>query len=261
MNSVIFATAWWHFPIITIAGFVAGAMIVTSGGGSFLTYPLLLALGDRTIVANATSTVGLWPAGLASIPGTSNEIKSNKKVIVKLLLPAFFGAILGSYLLTQTSDEVFGFIAPVLIFFGALALQFKDSIVRFSNHIRIHTPRRRIFAVGGLIFFISSYSSFFGAGVGILMLGVLSLLEVDHLVHNIAIKNILVIVSNGIAVIYFLSVGLVHWQFSLALACGSIPGGYFGAHAIHFVNEKYVRRFTVAFGLVASIVLFVRQVK
>lgn len=234
---------------------MGGALIVTSGGGSFITYPILLAVGETSIVANATSSVGLFAGWTVSLPHFRKEFKAQKKIILPLLLPAFLGAILGSFLLTKTPDSIFSLVAPLLIFFGSLALQFRHKIVHWGERIHVRTYNRRMFAVGFLTFFVASYSSFFGAGVGIIMLAVLSILGVEHLVHNIAIKNAIVIVANGVAFIYFLQAGIVDVPFAIAIACGSVPGGYAGAKLIHHIPEKKVRTFTVIFGIVASVVL------
>lgn len=257
MNNFLLALAWWKLPFASLGGFLGGAMIVTTGGGSFVTYPLLLALGQGTVAANATSTAGLWPAGGASFPGYGKEIRTHKKYIYVFLIPAFIGGVLGSYLLSKTSDNTFGYVAPILIFTGSICLWKKKKIVEWGEHIKISTETRRVGTVFLLTLMIASYSSFFGAGVGILMLAALSLLGVDHFVHNIAIKNVLVVVANGVALVYFIMAGLVNWQLALALSLGSIPGGYFGSKLIHKLPEILVLRFTVLFGVLSSFVLLI----
>jgi len=246
-----------EYLMVALAGFFGGALIVTSGGGSFITYPVLLAVGLPSTIANATSSVGLFTGWMTSIPNFKNEFVANRKLIQVLLIPAFIGAVFGSWILTKTPENIFGFVAPVLILFGALALQFRSSIIKLGNRVHISTHKRRIFAVAVLTFFICAYSSFFGAGVGILMLACLSLLDVEHLVHNIAIKNAIVIVGNGVAFIYFIVSGLADAPLAIAIACGAIPGAYIGSKYIHKASEIIVRRFTVVFGIVASIILFI----
>ncbi len=235
-------------------------MIVSSGGGSFITYPLLLAVGLPGIVANATSSVGLFSSWTTSIYSFRNEIAINRKVIRFLLIPGLLGALTGSWLLTKTPENVFGYLAPLLIFLGSIALLYRNTIVVWGNHVRISTERRRVAAVGVLTFLISAYSSFFGAGVGILMLACLSLLDIKSLIHNIAIKNILVIVGNGVAFVYFLVAGIADLRFAIFITLGAIPGGYFGSRLIRLINEDVVRRFTVILGVTASLILFVIKV-
>ena len=48
------------------AGLLAGAMNAAAGGGSFVTLPALVAVGVPSVEANASSTVALFPASLAS---------------------------------------------------------------------------------------------------------------------------------------------------------------------------------------------------
>ena len=49
-----------------VAAFAGGALNAIAGGGSFLTLPALLSAGIAPVTANATSTLAMWPAALAS---------------------------------------------------------------------------------------------------------------------------------------------------------------------------------------------------
>ena len=69
-----------------LAAFVGANMNAIPGGGTFITYPVLLALGSNSIVANATSTVVLWPGVLSSLPGYKKEIIKSKAWIKVLRL-------------------------------------------------------------------------------------------------------------------------------------------------------------------------------
>src|SRR5687768_17588496 len=48
------------------AGLAAGAMNALAGGGSFVTLPAFIVAGVPSVSANASSTVALYPGGLAS---------------------------------------------------------------------------------------------------------------------------------------------------------------------------------------------------
>ena len=52
--------------LIFLAGLVAGAMNALAGGGSFVSLPALIAAGVPPVYANTSSTVALFPGGLAS---------------------------------------------------------------------------------------------------------------------------------------------------------------------------------------------------
>jgi len=51
------------FPVLAMlcAAFAAGAINAIAGGGTLLTFPVLIWLGLDPKVANGTSTVALWP--------------------------------------------------------------------------------------------------------------------------------------------------------------------------------------------------------
>ena len=52
--------------LLLLAGLLAGAMNARAGGGSFVTLAALIAVGVPSVAANASSTIALYPAGLAS---------------------------------------------------------------------------------------------------------------------------------------------------------------------------------------------------
>jgi uncharacterized membrane protein YfcA len=51
---------------LLLAGLLAGSMNALAGGGSFVSLPALISAGVPSVGANATSTVALFPGGLAS---------------------------------------------------------------------------------------------------------------------------------------------------------------------------------------------------
>src|SRR3989304_2585807 len=62
-----------HVAIAAIA-LLGGAVNAIAGGGMLLTFPALIGLGVPSLVANATSTVALWPASVASFLGYRAEL-------------------------------------------------------------------------------------------------------------------------------------------------------------------------------------------
>ena len=50
-----------HAAAMVVAAFFAGVVNSIAGGGTLLTFPVLIWLGLDPKVANATSTVALWP--------------------------------------------------------------------------------------------------------------------------------------------------------------------------------------------------------
>src|SRR5690242_3928283 len=108
-------TSWQQDLLLIAASAVAGAVNSVAGGGTLLTFPALLAAGQLSTVANATSTVALWPGGLSSLWGYRKEIEQNAKAFVPLLTIGFIGGITGALLLIGTPSRVFDRIVPFLI--------------------------------------------------------------------------------------------------------------------------------------------------
>lgn len=238
-----------------IAAFVAANLNATVGGGTFLTYPVLLLMGVNGIVANATSTVVLWPGITASLPGFKRELSKSKRWIKALIFPALAGGVLGSFILTHTPDGIFHWIAPLLILTGALLFQYQRSVDRYLRGLQIYKEGHRAMIVFVMIFAISVYGAYFGAGIGILLLGGLSILGIRDIVQNIALKNVLAALINGVAVVYFAASGIVHWSVVPVMASGAILGGVTGSHLVRYVDQTRLRQTVVFLGYVIALTL------
>jgi uncharacterized membrane protein YfcA len=51
--------------VLALAGFIGGVANAVAGGGTFFTFPALVAFGVSTIDANATSAIAFVPGSLA----------------------------------------------------------------------------------------------------------------------------------------------------------------------------------------------------
>jgi uncharacterized membrane protein YfcA len=247
--------------IALLAAFVGGSMNAISGGGTFVTYPVLLALGTSSVVANTTSTIGLWPGIFTSLFGYKKELRAVRKQIKLFIPPALLGGIAGSFILTHTSNSAFSLIAPVLIIIGALLLWFQNAINRSFNRIDFGATWHRHLFVFLLVAGLAVYGSYFGAGVGILLLGVLSLLGMTDLYKTIALKNVISLIINLVAVIYFIATRFVHWDLVPFMAIGSMAGGIFGSHIAHRVNRRVVRIYTIMLGFAIAGILFYTRLR
>ena len=239
------------------AAFIAANMNAIPGGGTFITYPVLLLMGNSSITANATSTAILWPGLLASLPGFKNEISKSKSWLKPLLLPAIVGSIAGAFILTHTPNTVFNWVAPLLIIIGTALLQFQTHVNTFFQRINFDNPKRKAALVSLLILSIAVYGAYFGAGIGILLLGSLSMLGIKDIYQNIGIKNVISLTINGVAIIYFSLSGIIHWQVVPLMALGAMLGGYTGSHLVHHVNKQKLRIGVVVLGYLIALILFI----
>src|ERR1700677_1585609 len=93
--------------LLFVAAAVGGALNSVAGGGSFIAFPALLFSGVAPVVANATNTVALWPAGLASAYAYRHDLPGPRSTLIVLSVASFVGGISGAMLLLHTSETTF----------------------------------------------------------------------------------------------------------------------------------------------------------
>lgn len=238
-----------------LAGALAASINAVAGGGSLISFPLLVALGVPPLQANATNSVGIWPGSLGSALGFRNLLPATVHHLKDLVLPTALGAWFGAWLLVQTNERLFRFAVPVLILLATALLAFQPQIRAwiFGRKRRVPVP------IGAFLqFLVSVYGGYFGAGMGIMMLAVFALF-IDANIHELnAFKAWLGIVINLVASIELLRKGLVLPAPGLALALGALFGGFASARLSQRLDAERLRKFIVLLGA-AMVVWFVIQ--
>jgi uncharacterized membrane protein YfcA len=236
-------------------GLLSGAINAVVGGGTFFTFPVLLALGIPPVAANATNTVALWPASLMAARAYMAELRSVRHKLPLRCLIALTGGITGALLLLASSDELFFKLVPWLIGAATLLFAFSKDIVRLLS--RLSSGANAVLMVLlGLIFAV--YGGYFGAGIGILLMAALAVAgETDPQVAN-AQKNLMSGLINGAAVVIFAVQGAVVWSFALVVMVGAIAGGYFGARAARLIPALWLRRAVILMGVTLTLIYFRR---
>ena len=239
---------------------IAGGINSVAGGGTLLSFPSLLAFHVPSIQANATNTAALWPGSLSSAVAYSKDTKLYRDLVLPLLVPSIVGGLLGAFALVVTPPELFDRIVPFLVLFATLLFAFRDQVNRF---FKIGGSGENVTTLGrvwGFLFqlFVAMYGGYFGAGIGILMLGSLSIMGLTDIHRMNGLKTILATFINVIGFIFFAFKGLVWWNLAILMAIGAIIGGYVGARAAKRVDQRYIRAFVIVVGLSVSVWLFVK---
>src|SRR6476659_5274104 len=104
-----------HGALMFAAAFVAGMVNSIAGGGMLLTFPLLIGLGLDPKVANATSTVALWPGLFGGLFGYRKELEHSSTILFRIGLTSLIGGAVGAVLLVRTPSKVFAELVPFLI--------------------------------------------------------------------------------------------------------------------------------------------------
>jgi uncharacterized membrane protein YfcA len=247
------------FPwlVMLCAAFAAGAINSIAGGGTLLTFPVLIWLGLDPRVANGTSTVALWPGLFGGLYGYRRELANSSTILFRLGVTSIIGGAVGAWLLTRTPSRVFANQVPFLILFATLLFMSQGVINKRLRLGSLDDKQMGLWWSGAIIFqfFSATYGGYFGAGNGILMLAAMGLLGLNDLNRANGIKNFLGICINSIAVLLFALAGLVVWQDALVMAVGALAGGYFGASMAVRIGQKWVRRGVVLIGLIIFAVM------
>ncbi|HXN30453.1 MAG TPA: sulfite exporter TauE/SafE family protein [Polyangiaceae bacterium] len=231
-----------------VAAAVGGALNSVAGGGSFVAFPALLFAGVAAIPANATNSVALWPGSAASAVAYRRELRDVRRELVPLGAAALVGGLAGSLLLLRTPERSFVLLIPWLLLCATVLFSL-GGVLR-SKARDVEAPLS--VAVGAQVV-ISIYGGYFGGGMGIMMLAVLSLLGMTDIHRMNAIKTVLATLVNGIAVAAFIVAGAVQWAPGIVMIAGGITGGYAGASIARRVDAKVVRTLVlvIAWGMTA----------
>ncbi len=245
-----------------LAGFAASAINSVAGGGSLISFPALVAYGQPEIISNATNTAALWPGSLSGALGYRKDTEVQRGLFLILAIPSLIGGLSGAAILVATSAETFKRIVPFLVLFATLMLALQGFISRKLGHSS--TDREHVTTVGriwGVLFqlFVATYGGYFGAGIGILMLGSFSLMGLRDIHKMNAMKTPLAAIINVTAFVFFAYKGLVVWFLMILMMAGAITGGYGGARLAKRVDPRLLHFAVVAIGLLVSAWFFTKS--
>lgn len=258
-----------RYALILLAAFAGGAVNSIAGGGTLLTFPALLGLGVPPIVANATSTVALWPGSLASIWGYRGELAGAWEWAKRWAVPSVLGGLAGALLLLVTPPERFDRIVPWLVIGATVLFVAQKPVMRALRGSSAAAPldaaepdpAARRSPVGALAyqFAVAVYGGYFGAGIGILMLAVLGYLGFTNIHRMNGLKNWGGLCINAAAALTFALSSLVNWPVALMMALGATSGGYVGARVAQRVPQRHVRQAIALIGFASGLWLLFRE--
>lgn len=245
----------WQIAMVGIAAFCAGAMNSVAGGGTFLSFPALLAAGVPPVAANASNSVALWPASLSGAWAYRRELSRYKRYLIPMGIVSLIGGVCGGLLLLATKDAMFSKLIPWLLLFATVLFAFSGKISTWLRGAESGKPNNSATALAGQAV-VSVYGGFFGAGMGILMLASLAMAGHDD-VHEInAIKNLLSAIIYSVTVLTFVIAGAVSWPYTLIMLITATLGGYWGATIARKIPALWLRRFIITVGFVLTAFYF-----
>ena len=220
------------------------------GGAAVVVYPALIASGLSPQLAAVSNLIALMPATMLAALSDRTHLPPFNRAFIELIFASVTGAGAGAMLLLLTPQRLFNGLVPLLLGFATLLFAYAEKI---SAYIRKRAEGRGhdvTFNVSSLkvLLPVSFYGGYFGAGVGILILGVFSIATGgDYRSANVA-KNFVSSLNGLVASIVFITQGAVVWPQTLALMAGTVGGGLAGAYIARVIPRGLVRVLVVAVG-------------
>jgi len=272
--------------LIGVGGFAAGAVNAVAGGGTFFSFPALLAVGLPPVVANASNSVALWPGSLSSAWAYRRELAAYRRYLLPMGAASLLGGVAGGLLLLAAGDARFAALIPWLLAFATALFAFSPQLSALVKKMRQRSdtvmpamPNSALqhrhgdqIAPAGLAaapinaaqspadhgagspagwlaqLLVSVYGGFFGAGMGILMMASLAIGGHEDVQHINALKNLLSAVIYSVTVVTFIAAGAVSWPHTLAMLLTASAGGYAGARLARRMQGPWLRRSVIAVG-------------
>jgi uncharacterized membrane protein YfcA len=242
------------------AGMAAGAINAVAGGGTLVTFPTLLFFHTPPVIANATSTLALMVGTAGSVYGYRRHLDAVKRWLWRFGPVSILGGVIGSALLTRTSDSTFSKLIPFLILFATIVFLAQGLVSRLVRH-ELETGERnhRVWLAILFQFAVAIYGGYFGAGIGILMLASLGFLGLRNIHEMNMLKTVLSSLINLVASVWFAFAGLIHWPKAGVITVGALIGYYLGAHFSQRIPPARVRQMITAIGFILSAVTFYKE--
>lgn len=229
------------------AGFLGGIANAIAGGASLFTFPALLFAGLPPIVANASNAMAVTVSNGAGFLGDLKKMPPATFSFFLSLAVAIVGGGLGALLLLVTPEKTFTNSVPALIGLATLLFAFSKAIQKFLTR-----------ALGGggdhsqlqhmLLLPTALYGGYFGAGVGVIILSVLSATSTSDLRSLNVLKNLFAFLMNASAIIFFIWFGLIDWQHTLVMMVGTLAGGFAGIKMTKILFPATVRTVIISCG-------------
>jgi uncharacterized protein len=245
----------WRVAILFVAGVAAGISNGVAGGGTFISFPTLLALGIAPLQANVSSTVGLVPSVLAGVRVFRAELTTHRSTLRRLVPAGVAGSGVGTALLLTGSAHTFRTVVPWLIGGATVLFALAPRITRFLSRRQPTNAERhlhpRSLMVG--VFVASIYGGYFGAGLGIVLLAVLALTLPEDIFTLQGMRVALGLLVNSVAAVVFVIRGHLALIAVAVLLVSTFIGGWLGAHLMRRLSPAVVRALVIAIGAATTV--------
>jgi uncharacterized membrane protein YfcA len=248
------------FVFIGLAALAAGAINALAGGGTLITFPVLIAVGVPAVMSNVTNTVALLPGYLGGTLAQWKDLKEQSARLWYILPASVAGGLLGGILLLYTGEKIFRQIVPYLILLASLLLAVQDPVRKWLVKRAEQRSGGKVSDLWSTlpIGLAAIYGGYFGAGLSVIVLAALGLTMDESLTKLNALKQGVAFSVNVAAAVFFVFSGLVVWQVVLVMAVCALLGGWLGGKLAGSVKPATLRWLVVSIGVVVAVIYIAR---
>jgi uncharacterized membrane protein YfcA len=241
-----------EFALVALAAVAAGAVNALAGGGTLITFPVLLGVGLPAVAANVTNTVALCPGYLGATLAQSRDLGGQRGRMWLVLPAGVVGGLAGGALLLLSGERAFRALVPFLILLASGLLAVQDPVRAWLGK----GARRGSWAspawVALPVGLAAVYGGYFGAGLSVIVLAVLGLFLHDTLTRLNALKQVVSLAVNVAAALLFVLSGKVVWPVALVMAAGALAGGAMGGRLAGRIRPETLRWVVVGIGVLVG---------
>jgi uncharacterized membrane protein YfcA len=241
--------------IAGLSAVAAGAVNALAGGGTLISFPVLIALGVPPISANITNAVALCPGYFGATLAQLNNLHGQRPRLIVLIPASILGGVAGGVILVRTGERTFTALVPWMIMAGAMLLAIQEPVRAMVLRRSDSAPQRdRVHSLTVLAIAAASiYGGFFSAGMSVLLVAVLGLTLADTFTRINALKQVLAFNVNAAAVVYFLWSEHVVWSAAAVMAIGALLGGALGGRIAARMKPSALRWTIVTLGVCIAV--------
>ncbi len=234
--------------LLFLAGLFSGIINVVSGGGSFITLPVLGLYGLSPSVANGTNRIAILLQNISAVGSFTKKKVIDFKRALFLAIPTTLGAVVGTSIVLKLPDEVLKKSLGVIFLFMVIFMIYSPKVWEEGKKV----TRKPILSFV-IFFLIGLYGGYIQAGVGFFLIYALTLVEGFDIVRTNALKVFLVLLFTVISLVLFAFGNKIEPVPGLILGTGSFFGGYLGSKLAIKLNKKYVRYLVITMMIVSAV--------
>ena len=210
----------------------------------------MLAAGLPPVIANASNALAVTPGHFFAAFADRKQLPVISTSLCFTLIVAILGGAIGAIVLLVTPERLFVLFVPALIALATLVFVLGRTVqARLADVPEGQSANTRL----ALMLPVTIYGGYFGAGLGVMLLAVLSITGRENIRAANALKNLLATATSLATIAIFIAQGAIRWPETLVMLAGAVGGGLLGGRLIAILSPAFVRAIVIAMGIAMTL--------